>query len=734
MRRYFLFFVVSGFCGLVYEVVWLRLAMASFGVTAALVSIVLSMFMAGLGLGAWGIGALTRKVQRSNSALRLYAGAELLVGISSVLVPYQLKFGRHLLQKFGSFGAWQTSGYYLLVGAWLAFTFIPWCTCMGSTFPLLMAAIRQQSPSASERSFSYLYVANVLGAFGGTLASAFVLIELLGFTKTLYVSGALNLVLAVSAFALSLHLRPSFLVPARVSRQSPGKLYEMSRGSILAILFTTGFVSMGMEVVWVRQLTPFLGNVVYAFAGIIAVYLLATAIGSHDYRSWIRSHQFGDSASLWSFLAVFAVIPLVAVDPLVPLRVGGLELGGLRLASIVLFCAMAGFLTPLLLDASSRGDPQQAGTAYAVNLLGCILGPLAAGFCLLPRLGERRSVLVLALPLFAIAALIAFRHTSKTASKPFIFTPQGKFSAAAIAAIVIFSTSHDYEQKFAMRQVRRDYTATVIANGSGFDRGLLVNGTGMTYLTPLTKYMSHLPLAFLSRPPHDGLVICFGMGTSFRSMLSWGITTTAVDLVPSVPALFGYFHSDAKALVSSPRARIVVDDGRRFLDGSTDVYDVIVVDPPPPPSAPGSSLLYSREFYEVIKRHLREGGILQMWYPSDQGDFATAASVAKALREAFPCVRAFSSLKDYGIHFLASMQPLPHVSSSTLASRLPAEAAADLVEWGPESDPARQLDRILLRELPVDKIVALAPKTPSMRDDEPINEYYLLRSWFHFYR
>src|ERR1700757_266478 len=121
---YFCFFVVSGFCGLVYEVVWLRLAMASFGVTAALVSIVLSMFMAGFGLGSWGAGVLTRRVLHSDGAraLRFYSIAELLVGISSLVVPFQLKLGRLLLQHMGRFGAWQPSTYYLLAGTWFAIT------------------------------------------------------------------------------------------------------------------------------------------------------------------------------------------------------------------------------------------------------------------------------------------------------------------------------------------------------------------------------------------------------------------------------------------------------------------------------------------------------------------------------------------------------------------------------------------------------------------------------------
>ena len=61
MSWYFLFFLVSGFCSILYEIVWLRLSMAQFGVTTALVSIVLSMFMAGLGLGSWGSGRLVRR-------------------------------------------------------------------------------------------------------------------------------------------------------------------------------------------------------------------------------------------------------------------------------------------------------------------------------------------------------------------------------------------------------------------------------------------------------------------------------------------------------------------------------------------------------------------------------------------------------------------------------------------------------------------------------------------------
>ena len=89
MRSFFVFFFVSGFCSILYEIIWLRLAMSQFGVTSALVSIVLSMFMAGLGLGSWASGVLIRKYEGRIQfpALRLYALTELLIGVSPSWSP-----------------------------------------------------------------------------------------------------------------------------------------------------------------------------------------------------------------------------------------------------------------------------------------------------------------------------------------------------------------------------------------------------------------------------------------------------------------------------------------------------------------------------------------------------------------------------------------------------------------------------------------------------------------------
>jgi spermidine synthase len=266
----------------------------------------------------------------------------------------------------------------------------------------------------------------------------------------------------------------------------------------------------------------------------------------------------------------------------------------------------------------------------------------------------------------------------------------------------------------------------VVATGSGFGKRLLVNGIGITSLSPITKMMVHLPNAFLPLPPQNGLVICFGMGTTHLSMLSWGVHSTAVELVPSVPELVTFFHPNAAPLMASPLSHVVIDDGRFYLERSSEQYDVITIDPPPPVEAAGSSLLYSTEFYRIVKGHLRPDGILQQWYPG--GSVAVTSSVARALQESFPYVRAFNSVEGWGIHFLASMSPIPSLSASQLAERLPPDAARNLMEWGPAaSTPQEQFQIVLSHELSMAGVIAEDPHVLTLQDDHPVNEYFILQ-------
>jgi len=717
MSWFAIFFFLSGLCSIVYELVWLRLAMAKFGVTTALVSIVLSVFMAGLGAGSWMAGRATRRYGEGIQfpALRLYGVIELLIGMSALIVPLELAWGSHLLEHTAGQASISSGIFYLLSGAWLALTLIPWCACMGATIPLAMFAIRRSRHHDAERSFSFLYLANVIGAVAGACIAP-ALVELYGFHGTLRTGAMLNGLIAVSALALSFVSAERVSATAIPATAGNAAIRIDSGNTALLLLFTTGLTTMGSELIWIRLYTFFIGPLVYSFAEILATYLAATFLGSTCYRVWSRRSREGESRLLWVSLAALGLLPLLTADgrlhmlPLLRVVVG-----------IAPFAAVVGFLSPMLVDRWSGGDPDRAGRAYAVNVLGCIAGPLVAGFLLLPWFGEHVSMLILVLPWFGMAIAGASRKQSglRMASS----------AALLIAAITLFYFTRDYEFFYPGGIVRRDSTATVIAAGTGMDKVLVVNGIGMTALSPITKMMAHFTLAHLAQPPRNALIICFGMGTTFRSAMAWGIPVTAVELVSSVPRMFTYYHPDGGPLLASPRAHVVIDDGRRFLDRSAEKFDAIIIDPPPPVNAAGSSLLYSREFYELAKQHLAAGGILQQWLYD--GDDADHAAVTRALLDVFPYVRVYRSMwGGPSYHFLASMAPIPQRDAGQLLARMPQQAVADMMEWGPAKTPEGQFDLLLSREVTPQSLIAPAPRTPALQDDRPINEYNQLRTTF----
>lgn len=717
MRWFFWFFFVSGFASLVYEVVWLRLAMAAFGVTTPFVSIVLSVFMAGLAVGSFAGGRFARRNEAKPASfdLRCYALTELAIGVAGVCVPILLALGREAIERVQGGATWSGGTYALASGAWIALALLPGCTCMGATFPLAMSAIRK---SAGEtRSFSRLYLANVLGAVTGTLVSAFVLIELFGFHGTLWITAALNASLACAAWLRSASLA------AQVHETSASKLdvADSSRAA-LALLFATGLLSMGMEVVWVRQYTPHLGTVVYAFASILALYLSATFVGSTLYRKRAAKQGSVTVAPLaWVVAGALGLTTLIAADPLIelPREIAWVELR--TLFGIGPVAAAFGFLTPMLVDRFSGGDPDRAGRAYAINVIGCILGPLVGCFVLLPWIGERWSIVALSLPLVIFGAASALRErTSGAASRA------GLVAVLAAGAAIVFFT-HDYEARFRRSEVRRDATATAIATTIRGEKQLFINGISISRLTPITKMMVHLPMAWRPEKPRNLLVICFGMGTSFRSGLTWGVPCTTVELCSVVPLFFPYFHPDAAEYLARPGGEIVIDDGRRFLERTPREFDVITIDPPPPVEAAASSLLYSREFYQVIKKRLSPSGILQQWFP--EGDDATLAAIIRALQAEFPSVRAFQSIHGGGVHFLASGMPLGDATGRELSARMPAEARADLVEWGPLATSEATFDDLFSRDFALDP-ARLDANGPPLTDDRAVNEYFFLRRLF----
>src|SRR5438105_1839127 len=343
----FLLFFLSGFSSLVYQVVWTRIAFASFGIIAPVLSVVISVFMLGLSLGAWLggrlIDALTTKTR--SSAIVFYMLTELVIGIGAVAVPMLFAVSGEVLLSAGQMNSFR---YLSLSALLLGLSILPWCVCMGTTFPFMMAYVREQDPQNTE-SFSFLYLANVLGAMSGTLITALVLVVFFGFKQTLCIAAAGNLTIAIISGCLARNQRSSAALnlPAAKASPPPPKTLrpDASRRSLRKwILFSTGFTAMAMEVVWTRAFTPVLKTQVYSFALIIFAYLGATFCGSLFYRRGLRNNSVCDMAKLMSIAAVATFLPILLND-LRFLRKDYIS-AAVLLFSITPLCVVLGCLVP----------------------------------------------------------------------------------------------------------------------------------------------------------------------------------------------------------------------------------------------------------------------------------------------------------------------------------------------------------------------------------------------------
>lgn len=732
-------FVLSGAAGLVYEIVWSRQLVLVFGNTTQAVSAILTGFFGGMAIGAVVGGRLADRVR---SPLRMYGILEIvLVGVV-LATPVTFDVIREVYR--GIYPTLQGTPWLALARLGLAvLALAPATVLMGATFPSL---IRHLSADASlSASFGRLYAANTVGAIAGTLLAGLILIELFGLSGALAIGTVGSLVAGLVALRLA---RTGSVGPLPVvtpaSTTAPSRPLAPDRMRLaLAIAFVSGLTSLGYQVTWTRLLASGTGNTTYVFTVILATFLAGIAIGAFIFNLWISRyrHPIRVLAVAQAVVAVLAIVGLVAVLGQAEALRPGRPLETLQAltssvvvvvlpVTIVLGVAFPTAAALLRDEAAVAG--RESGALLGVNTTGAIVGSLLIPFVLMPAIGSPLIIALLALANAAMAIVLAVVDDVRSRAVRVI-------AGVATAAVIVTAA-----QPGAVRQPNEafiaaeggtlfasteDEIASVQAGQIGPTPELWVAGTSMTLLTVDAKLMPILPL--IARPDADrALVVAFGMGTAFRTALIAGLETDVVELVPSVPDMFGFYYPDAAQVLADPRGRVIIADGRNHLELTSETFDIIVTDPPPPIESSGASVISSKEYYEAGLARLRPGGIMMQWTPYGAPEEELKEHI-RTFAAVFPEVMVIRGAVGYGVYMLGSQAPMTIDADGIRAvlerpgiladiSSAYDSPAADVDGWIEVIDAQRWL-------ADTDAVRAYVGDGPMVTDDRPRPEYFLLR-------
>jgi spermidine synthase len=196
--------------------------------------------------------------------------------------------------------------------------------------------------------------------------------------------------------------------------------------------------------------------------------------------------------------------------------------------------------------------------------------------------------------------------------------------------------------------------------------------------------------------------------------------------------MFPYFYADAESVLGNPRGRIVIADGRNYVELTDRRYDIVIVDPPPPIESSGVSVISSREFYVATLARLRSGGVMMQWVPYGQTLDEFKAHM-RTFRAVFPNVIVVIGPGGHGFYMLGSTDPIafdPATTASVLARPGVLDDLNSAFDSGPRS--AGQWEALLptLEWIEGDQVAAFTGPGPLITDDQPLPEYFLLRHAF----
>jgi predicted membrane-bound spermidine synthase len=707
-------FVASGATALIYETVWFKRLGHAWGNSSLAMASVVASFLCGLGIGAWILG---RIADRARSPLALYGWCEIAIGLLAFVIPWEI---RALLAGTAGFAAEHVDDTWLLVATRFASTFAiigPPCALMGGTLPLLVRQFAGAGLSVGA-STAWLYAFNALGAAAGAWGAGFFLLERFGLGGTNACAALVNIAVGCAAVALA----PRFEVHSRAPEVEAPAARDTSPASsprmLALVALATGCASIALQMIWARKLALLVGGTTYAFSAILAVFILGIGLGSLWFRQFLADRVPAQRVALLA--AALVVLPAMlgaALEDDVALWIGHVRharadplFNALVCAGTAAFLELGpaigmGMLFPLLVQ-HSRSASSRAGHAvarvYAWNTLGSITGAATAALVLLPNLGELWSS-KLALAVYALVPLLLFNHSpaaglGSIAGLALLFSSFAARDPRALNSGAFLygpDTRAELERSTKVESFVEGATCnTLVLSGlPGFTtpRGdalvnLRVNGkidasTGEDM--PMQLAMAYFP-RFLR--PEARRVALIGMGSGVSagaSALFDGTEVVVCEIEPSIVAAARFFDGVNHRPLERANVRVVLDDGRSFLQGAAGPWDMILSEPSNPWIA-GIANLFTEEFYVAARERLAPDGVLAQWVQTYSFSEQEYALVVRTIQRVFgSCV--FFRVSHYDTLLVASRRDVVPAAGAldaaqALVERVPA-LGPDLERW-----------------------------------------------------
>jgi spermidine synthase len=654
-NRLFVLFFVSGFAALIYQVVWQRALFRFFGVNIESITIVVSVFMLGLGLGALIGGFLSEKFP--NRLPNLFVLCEVTIGL----------FGFFSLKLFSVLTLITMHSSQLTVALTIYGVLALPTICMGATLPLLVEYFHRTIRKVG-KTVSFLYFINTLGSALASFFTVEVLFVYFGMQFSTIFASICNLFVALMGVLFIKHNIAGHFVSNEINNITlkPNHTYKLKMHFyfILIMACITGYIAMSQEILWIRYISFANEGRADVFAKSIGSILVGIALGS--FAASMICERFKEH-----LMAIIAICMLVASIlyflgiPLLSYGITKMKVDN-AIFLMYIYSGLIAFLMGISLPVLSQyavyspsGVGLSVSAIYFANIIGSTVGPILTGFFLLDWMSFEENVLFLSILTWMLGVILWLTNIKSYSFKK-IYKPMLVFGS--LLAFIYFSTL--YENIFEKIQLKKGYNGqsfkhiiqnrsgiiTVIAQPKGDDivyGGGVYDGKFNTSLKINSNWIDRAYMfAAIKLKPLNVLEIGLSSG-SWARIVANHQDVKSLDIVEINPGYLKLIlkYPENRSILSDEKVRIHIDDGRRWLLRSDKKFDFILMNTTYYWRSQANNLL-SKEFIEICKNHLKEGGVI--YYNSTNSPDVP-----------FTSAQVYKNVTRYGNFIAASDHPFP---------------------------------------------------------------------------